>query len=69
MTKTDISAAAAALGQIGGKARSERKAAAARANGRNGGRPRKRDKPLPHCVEQEAGFVNASQRETQSNKS
>ena len=29
------------IGKIGGQARSERKAAAARANGRKGGRPRK----------------------------
>jgi hypothetical protein len=36
----DVSAAAAALGRIGGSSRSERKARAARRNGRLGGRPR-----------------------------
>ena len=36
----DISAAAAALGRKGGKAKSEAKARAARENGRKGGRPR-----------------------------
>jgi hypothetical protein len=39
-----IHAAAAALGQKGGKSTSESKAAAARANGRKGGRPRKQKK-------------------------
>jgi len=33
--------AAVALGKLGGEARTERKAAAARANGAKGGRPRK----------------------------
>lgn len=37
---TEISKAAAALGRRGGKAKNERKAAAVRANGAKGGRPR-----------------------------
>lgn len=42
MTRTaNTSRAAAALGRKGGKAKSEAKAAAARANGAKGGRPRK----------------------------
>lgn len=36
---TDMSIAAAALGKIGGKSTSKAKAAAARENGRKGGRP------------------------------
>ena len=38
---SDMSAAAATLGRRGGKSTSERKAAAARANGRLGGRPKR----------------------------
>jgi hypothetical protein len=37
--------AAVALGKLGGKARSEAKAKAARENGKRGGRPRKTQKP------------------------
>jgi hypothetical protein len=44
MTRTNTtSRAAAALGRKGGKAKSEAKAAAARANGAKGGRPRRAD--------------------------
>ena len=39
--KSDASIAAAALGSVGGSVTSEAKAAAARANGRKGGRPKK----------------------------
>jgi hypothetical protein len=39
--------AAVALGRLGGRIRSEAKAAAARRNGRRGGRPPKQIKPLP----------------------
>jgi hypothetical protein len=39
--KKQISEAAAALGRKGGSVKSERKAAASRANGKKGGRPRK----------------------------
>lgn len=39
MTRSKISKAAAELGRKGGKARSERKAAAVRVNGKAGGRP------------------------------
>jgi hypothetical protein len=38
---SEISTAAATLGRLGGKSRSERKAAAVRENGKLGGRPRK----------------------------
>jgi len=41
---TDLSKAAAALGKKGGESKSEAKAAAARENGKKGGRPKK-DKP------------------------
>ena len=41
--------AAVALGQVGGKAKSLRKALAAAANGKRGGRPRK-PPPLPEPV-------------------
>jgi hypothetical protein len=40
MTTKNISAAAAALGRKGGQARTDAKAAASRANGAKGGRPR-----------------------------
>jgi len=39
--KTNIQKAAAAMGRKGGSMTSESKAAAARANGKKGGRPRK----------------------------
>ena len=39
--KTDIQQAAAAMGKKGGAAKTEAKKAAARANGKKGGRPRK----------------------------
>jgi len=39
---TDLSQAAAVLGSKGGKAKTKAKVKAARANGRKGGRPRKR---------------------------
>jgi hypothetical protein len=39
--KSKLSAAAAAIGSIGGKSKSPAKAAAVRANGRKGGRPKK----------------------------
>lgn len=38
----DASRSASALGRLGGRSRSAAKAAAARANGQKGGRPRKR---------------------------
>ena len=41
------SQAAAALGRLGGKAKSPAKSASARANGRKGGRPRKEAKVKP----------------------
>ena len=41
MKQSAIRAAAAALGQLGGKSKSDRKSAASRANGKKGGRPRK----------------------------
>lgn len=40
--------AAQELGRLGGRARSEAKARAARANGKLGGRPPKRRKPKRH---------------------
>lgn len=40
----DASKAAAALGRLGGRVKSEAKASAARANGKLGGRPRKKPK-------------------------
>lgn len=43
----DVRAAAALMGRKGGLVRTERKAAASRANGRLGGRPRKHPKPAP----------------------
>jgi hypothetical protein len=43
----DENPAAVALGRLGGRIRSEAKAAAARRNGRRGGRPPKQTKPLP----------------------
>ena len=39
-TKEDLSAAAAVMGRKGGSARTDRKAATARSNGANGGRPK-----------------------------
>jgi hypothetical protein len=41
MSKKVIHQAAVALGRLGGRAKSEAKAAAVRENGRKGGRPRK----------------------------
>jgi len=45
-TNQDIHAAAAALGRLGGLAKSAKKVAASRTNGKKGGRPRKK-KPSP----------------------
>jgi hypothetical protein len=39
--------AAVALGRLGGRVKSDRKAAAARANGKRGGRPKKAPAPQP----------------------
>lgn len=41
MTDSTVSAAAAALGRLGGKSKSPAKAAASRDNGKKGGRPRR----------------------------
>jgi len=41
MNRKEISKIAAALGTLGGSVKSKKKAAAARKNGRKGGRPRK----------------------------
>jgi len=42
VTVNEITKAAATLGRLGGLARSEKKAAAVRENGKKGGRPRKK---------------------------
>lgn len=58
MTKpTRLHRAAVALGKRGGRAKTPAKAAAARANGRKGGRPRKRP-PTPK-VELAPGYSEA----------
>lgn len=41
ISSEDVTRLAAMMGRIGGKSTSERKAAASRANGRRGGRPKK----------------------------
>lgn len=51
-----------AFAQRGGSSTSERKAAAARANGARGGRPRKRDEPLRYSAPQ-AGYGALTARE------
>ena len=51
--------AAALLGRKGGKAKSERKAAAARANGRKGGRPKK-NTTAPHQADDVEAEYNAA---------
>jgi hypothetical protein len=43
-TKRQVNEAARMLGRLGGLAKSERKAAAVRENGKKGGRPRKEGK-------------------------
>jgi len=51
---------AASAGAVGGRSRSNRKAAAARVNGRRGGRPRKVEKPGPLFLAMEQ--INASNK-------
>lgn len=41
VSSEDVTRLAAMMGRVGGKSTSERKAAASRANGRRGGRPKK----------------------------
>ena len=46
MTKDEIRAVIAELGRKGGKKKSKAKAAAARANGKKGGRPKSTHRPV-----------------------